>query len=127
MTLTNEQIEALAVLLTAHTGASPTYGSIWIAPDMETCCRAAAALRQWIEERDMARKEDAIQTRCCNELTEERDREDRLLRAGWKLMARKSNSQGWQYRWRPFDTGYEWTEHPDRATAARLAEEKMNG
>lgn len=147
MTLTNEQIEALAVLLTAHTGASPTYGSIWIAPDMETCCRASAALRQWIEERRVIvlledsvdrlikqrnqlegerdtlkeiraqQKEDFDRAA---KLQEERDREDRLVHAGWE--------------WGHGDEQYIWIDpndstrnvlHADRAAAARLAEAKL--
>ena len=61
-------------------------------------------------------------------LGEERDREDRLLRAHWIPSIRKSNSHGEQWRWtQGKNYGADWVEHSDRAEAARLAEQKMEG
>ena len=172
MTLTTEQIEALVFLLTAHAGP---HGSNWIAPDMETCCRAAAALRQLAEERaEYKRQADGYYNEAANaleklhslerecadnqrddvwgwtlleamlkeireqqkedfdraaKLQEERDCEDRLLRAGWCHDAVGGEGGSLCHRWKPplelLERGPGM--HPDRATAARLSEEKMNG
>jgi hypothetical protein len=89
---------------------------------------AAAALRQLADERDTWEKHahetfehsrvegNALRDKIA-ELREERDREERLLRAGWSVYW-----LGNAYAWK--DDDLRFVTHPDRAEAARLAEAK---
>ena len=93
------------------------------------CIDGAAALRQLAEEREQL-KAELLATRSLLVVhAEERDREERLLRAGWTLDQVGDEGGTLCFRWlfkTKGLTSMKWKQamHPDRAEATRLAEAK---